>query len=54
MMDGEIFIATLVPSGNTTPNPSMMLEQKTMFAFVVLLFIFLCILNLHCFQILLN
>ncbi|KFV67978.1 Cortexin-3, partial [Dryobates pubescens] len=29
-------------------------EQETMFAFVILLFIFLCILIVHCFQILLN
>ncbi|NXF93532.1 CTXN3 protein, partial [Eubucco bourcierii] len=51
---GEIFIAALVPSGNTTPNSSIMLEQKTMFVFVILLFIFLCILIVHCFQILLS
>ncbi|XP_063996656.1 cortexin-3 [Pogoniulus pusillus] len=54
MVDEEIFIATLVPSGNTTPNSSMTLEQKIMFAFVILLFIFLCILIVHCFQILLT
>ncbi|NXG43987.1 CTXN3 protein, partial [Psilopogon haemacephalus] len=54
MVGGESFIATVVPSGNTTPNSSLMLEQKTMFAFVVLLFIFLCILIVHCFQILLS
>ncbi|KAM9263039.1 LOW QUALITY PROTEIN: cortexin-3 [Morus bassanus] len=53
MMDGEIFTGTLVPSGNMTPNSSMTLEQKTMFAFVILLFIFLGILIVSCF-ILLN
>ncbi|XP_010085514.1 PREDICTED: cortexin-3 [Pterocles gutturalis] len=54
MMDGDIFTATLVPSGNTTPNSSMTLEQKTTFAFVILLFIFLGILIVRCFRILLD
>lgn len=54
MMDGEIFTTTLVPSGNMTPNYSMTLAQKTTFAFVILLFIFLGILIVRCFQILLN
>ncbi|KAM6033239.1 LOW QUALITY PROTEIN: cortexin-3 [Chlamydotis macqueenii] len=54
MMDGEIFTATLVPSGNVTPNSSMTLEQKTTFAFVILLFIFLGILIVRCFRILLD
>ncbi|KAM6362768.1 cortexin-3 isoform 1-T1 [Pluvialis apricaria] len=54
MMDGEIFTATLVPSGNMTPNSSMTLEQKTTFAFVILLFIFLGILIVRCFRILLD
>ncbi|NXW22684.1 CTXN3 protein, partial [Circaetus pectoralis] len=54
MMDEEIFTATFVPSGNMTPNSSMTLEQKTMFAFVILLFIFLGILIVCCFQILLD
>ncbi|NWI68229.1 CTXN3 protein, partial [Todus mexicanus] len=54
MMDGEIFTVTLVPSGNRTLNSSMTLEQKTSFAFVILLFIFLGILIVHCFRILLD
>ncbi|KAM9586539.1 cortexin-3 [Morphnus guianensis] len=54
MMDGEIFTATFVPSGNMQPNSSMTLEQKTTFAFVILLFIFLGILIVHCFRILLD
>ncbi|XP_069631992.1 cortexin-3 [Haliaeetus albicilla] len=54
MMDGEIFTATFVPSGNMTPNSSMTLEQKTTFAFVILLFIFLGILIVRCFRILLD
>ncbi|OXB66899.1 hypothetical protein ASZ78_013560 [Callipepla squamata] len=54
MMDGEIFTATLVPSGNVTPDSSMTLEQKTTFAFVILLFIFLGILVIRCFRILLD
>ncbi|KAM9367355.1 LOW QUALITY PROTEIN: cortexin-3 [Phaethornis superciliosus] len=52
MMDGEIVTATLVPSGNMTPNSNMTLEQKTAFAFVIFLFIFLGILTV-CFFILL-
>ncbi|NWR73630.1 CTXN3 protein, partial [Centropus unirufus] len=48
----EIFTATLVPSGNMTPNTSMNLEQKTMAAFVILLFLFLEILIVCGFQIL--
>lgn len=52
--EGEIFTATSVPSGNMTPNYSMTLEQKTMFAFVILLFIFLGILIICCFRILLD
>ncbi|NXJ64415.1 CTXN3 protein, partial [Rostratula benghalensis] len=54
LMDGEIFTATLVPSENMTPNSSMSLEQKTMFAFVFSLYIFLGILIVCCFRILLN
>ncbi|KAM9214317.1 LOW QUALITY PROTEIN: cortexin-3 [Leptosomus discolor] len=53
MMDREIFTGTLLPSGNLTPNSSMTLEQKTTFAIVILLFIFLGILVVLCF-ILLN
>uniref|UniRef100_A0A8B9CZ02 Cortexin 3 n=1 Tax=Anser brachyrhynchus TaxID=132585 RepID=A0A8B9CZ02_9AVES len=53
-MDGEIFSATLVPSGNITSDSSMTLEQKTTFAFVILLFIFLGILVVRCFRILLD
>ncbi|NXI71160.1 CTXN3 protein, partial [Anseranas semipalmata] len=51
-MDGERFSATLVPSGKMTPDSSMTLEQKTTFAFVTLLFIFVGILIVCCFQIL--
>ncbi|NWH56549.1 CTXN3 protein, partial [Geococcyx californianus] len=54
MKDGEIFITTLLPSVNMTPNISMSLEQKTTFAIVNLLFIFLGILIVVCFQILFN
>ncbi|XP_072716224.1 cortexin-3 [Ciconia boyciana] len=54
MMDGGIFTATLVPSGNMRPNSSMTLEQKTTFVFVILLFVFLGILIVRCFQILLD
>uniref|UniRef100_A0A8C6JL06 Uncharacterized protein n=2 Tax=Melopsittacus undulatus TaxID=13146 RepID=A0A8C6JL06_MELUD len=54
MMDGEVFTVTFVPSGNMIPNSSMTLEQKTMFAFVNLLFIFLGILIARCFRILLD
>ncbi|KAM6301639.1 LOW QUALITY PROTEIN: cortexin-3 [Podargus strigoides] len=54
MMDGEVVTATLVPPGNMTPNSSMTLEQKTTFAFVILLFIFLGILIVRCFRILLD
>ncbi|XP_010132358.1 PREDICTED: cortexin-3 [Buceros rhinoceros silvestris] len=54
MMDGEIFTATLVPFGNVTPNSVMTLEQKTTFAFVILLFILLGILIVRCFRILLD
>ncbi|XP_030326039.1 cortexin-3 [Strigops habroptila] len=54
MMDGEVFTATFVPFRNMIPNSSMTLEQKTTFAFVILLFIFLGILIARCFRILLN
>ncbi|XP_040436858.1 cortexin-3 [Falco naumanni] len=54
MMDGEILAATLLPSENMTSNSSMTLEQKTTFAFVILLFIFLGILIVRCFRILLD
>uniref|UniRef100_A0A672TDU3 Cortexin 3 n=2 Tax=Strigops habroptila TaxID=2489341 RepID=A0A672TDU3_STRHB len=53
-MDGEVFTATFVPFRNMIPNSSMTLEQKTTFAFVILLFIFLGILIARCFRILLN
>ncbi|NXL63413.1 CTXN3 protein, partial [Chordeiles acutipennis] len=54
MMGGEIVTVTLVPSVNMTPNSSMSLEQKTTFACVILLLIFLGILIVRCFGILLN
>ncbi|XP_037230510.1 cortexin-3 [Falco rusticolus] len=54
MMDGEILAATLLPSENMTSNSSMTLEQKTTFAFVILLFILLGILIVRCFRILLD
>ncbi|KAM4639373.1 LOW QUALITY PROTEIN: cortexin-3 [Amazona ochrocephala] len=53
-MNGEVFTATFVPSGNMTPNSNMTMEQKTTFAFVILLFIFLRILIACCFRILLS
>ncbi|NXW50882.1 CTXN3 protein, partial [Nyctiprogne leucopyga] len=54
MMGGAIVTVTLVPSVNMTPNSSMILEQKTTFSFVILLFIFLGILIVRCYGILLN
>ncbi|NXF38637.1 CTXN3 protein, partial [Nyctibius bracteatus] len=54
VMDGDTITATLMPPGNMTPNSSMTLEQKTTFAFVILLFIFLGILIVRCFRILLD
>ncbi|NXP45663.1 CTXN3 protein, partial [Heliornis fulica] len=47
-----LLTATLVLSGNMTPDSSMTLEQKSVFAPVILL-IFLGIL-IYCFQILLD
>lgn len=43
-----------VPFGNTLSDSSMSLEQKTTFAFVILLFIFLGVLIVRCFRILLD
>uniref|UniRef100_H3A270 Cortexin 3 n=2 Tax=Latimeria chalumnae TaxID=7897 RepID=H3A270_LATCH len=53
-MDGEPFTSTLLPSGDALEDTSMSLEQKTTFAFVIFLFIFLGILIVRCFRILLD
>ncbi|KAK1174476.1 cortexin-3-like [Acipenser oxyrinchus oxyrinchus] len=54
MMDGEPFSSTVLPAGDAIPNTGMTLEQKTTFAFVILLFIILGILIVRCFRILLD
>ncbi|XP_078414215.1 cortexin-3 [Cetorhinus maximus] len=52
-MDGETFPSTLLPAGGAV-HEGMTLEQKTTFAFVIFLFIFLGILIVRCFRILLD
>ncbi|XP_078071510.1 cortexin-3 [Mustelus asterias] len=52
-MDGETFTSTLLPAGGAV-HEGMTLEQKTTFAFVIFLFIFLGILIVRCFRILLD
>ncbi|XP_038660629.1 cortexin-3 [Scyliorhinus canicula] len=52
-MDGETVTSTLLPTGGAI-HEGMTLEQKTTFAFVICLFIFLGILIVRCFRILLD
>ncbi|KAJ8371595.1 hypothetical protein AAFF_G00306810 [Aldrovandia affinis] len=54
MMDGEPFTSTLLRARGPAPGHGMTLEQKTTFAFVIFLFIFLGILIVRCFRILLD
>ncbi|XP_061117712.1 cortexin-3-like [Conger conger] len=54
MMEAEPFTSTLLRAGGRVPDPGMTLEQKTTFAFVIFLFIFLGILIVRCFRILLD
>ncbi|XP_059549707.1 cortexin-3 [Myotis daubentonii] len=55
MMDGgQPVPSPPVPFGNSLSDSSMSLEQKTTFAFVILLFIFLGVLIVRCFRILLD
>ncbi|XP_053329727.1 cortexin-3 isoform X2 [Spea bombifrons] len=53
-MDGETLPSTLLPTLNASYGSSMTLEQKTTFAFVILLFIILGVLIVRCFRILLD
>ncbi|XP_063310223.1 cortexin-3 isoform X2 [Pelobates fuscus] len=53
-MDGETLPSTLLPTLNASYGSSITLEQKTTFAFVVLLFIILGVLIVRCFRILLD
>nr|XP_015222154.1 PREDICTED: cortexin-3 isoform X1 [Lepisosteus oculatus] len=54
MMDGELFTSTLLPAGDAIADTGITLEQKTTFAFVIFLFVFLGILIVRCFRILLD
>ncbi|XP_013931134.1 PREDICTED: cortexin-3-like [Thamnophis sirtalis] len=53
-MDGEPFTSNFFSPGNFPSEIGITLEQKTTFAFVVLLFIFLGVLIVRCFRILLD
>ncbi|KAM4706568.1 cortexin-3 isoform 2-T2 [Discoglossus pictus] len=53
-MDKETLPSTLLPTLNASYGSSMSLEQKTTFAFVILLFIILGVLIVRCFRILLD
>ncbi|XP_040200715.1 cortexin-3 isoform X1 [Rana temporaria] len=53
-MDGETLPSTMLPTLNASYGSSMTLEQKTTFAFVILLFIILGVLIVRCFRILLD
>ncbi|KAG7481460.1 hypothetical protein MATL_G00066960 [Megalops atlanticus] len=54
MMEAEPFTAPLLQAGGSVADTGMTLEQKTTFAFVIFLFIFLGILIVRCFRILLD
>ncbi|KPP75219.1 cortexin-3-like [Scleropages formosus] len=54
MMEGEPFTSTLLQAGGSVADAGMTLEQKTTFAFVIFLFVFLGILIVRCFRILLD
>ncbi|XP_056121565.1 cortexin-3 [Rhinichthys klamathensis goyatoka] len=51
LMEAEPFTSSLQSAG---PVAGVTLEQKTTFAFVILLFVFLCMLIVRCFRILLD
>ncbi|KAG8456226.1 hypothetical protein GDO86_002139 [Hymenochirus boettgeri] len=53
-MNGETLPSTLLPTLNASLGSTMTLEQKTTFAFVILLFIILGVLIIRCFRILLD
>ncbi|XP_053557612.1 cortexin-3 [Bombina bombina] len=53
-MDGHTVSSTLLPTLKASYGSSMSLEQKTTFAFVILLFIILGVLIVRCFRILLD
>ncbi|XP_075049079.1 cortexin-3 [Mixophyes fleayi] len=53
-MDGETLPSTMLPTLNASYGSSITLEQKTTFAFVILLFIILGVLIVRCFRILLD
>ncbi|KAM4809897.1 cortexin-3 [Rhinophrynus dorsalis] len=53
-MEGETLPSTLVPTLNASYGSSVTLEQKTTFAFVIVLFIILGVLIVRCFRILLD
>ncbi|KAI1905147.1 hypothetical protein AGOR_G00013140 [Albula goreensis] len=54
-MEGEPFTSPLLQAGGAPPpDLGMTLEQKTTFAFVIFLFVFLGILIVRCFRILLD
>ncbi|MEE6459745.1 hypothetical protein FKM82_000723 [Ascaphus truei] len=53
-MVGETLPSTLLPTLSASYGASMNLEQKTTFAFVILLFIILGVLIVRCFRILLD
>lgn len=53
LMEAESFTSS-VQAGGPMPGTAMTLEQKTTFAFVIFLFIFLCMLIVRCFRILLD
>ncbi|OCU02186.1 cortexin-3 [Xenopus laevis] len=54
IMDGETLTSTFLPTLNASLGSAMTLEQKTTFAFVILLFIILGVLIIRCFRILLD
>ncbi|XP_026871925.1 cortexin-3 [Electrophorus electricus] len=53
LMEAEPFTSTL-QAGGPAAGAGMTLEQKTTFAFVIFLFVFLCMLIVRCFRILLD
>ncbi|XP_030625982.1 cortexin-3, partial [Chanos chanos] len=54
LMEAEPFTSSLLQAGGPVASAGMTLEQKTTFAFVIFLFVFLCILIVRCFRILLD
>ncbi|XP_073686194.1 cortexin-3 [Garra rufa] len=53
LMEAEPFTSSL-QTGGPVAGAGMTLEQKTTFAFVIFLFVFLCMLIVRCFRILLD